>query len=207
MWTLVLAMAAGVVIVLIAGAVTLLVATSHGSGERQGDAQVALMGLVSDVVTWLLRMGIPVRIFGNPVVLLTVPGRKTGLPRTALVDLYERDGRRFLVSTHGEDKAQWVHNLRAAAKGTLTRGRRIQEFTAVELPPEVAGRALKEILGPRLASPFGGFALRQTVEVTADAPLERFISAARRHPVFELMASSASPSQEEPRGERGRLHV
>jgi deazaflavin-dependent oxidoreductase (nitroreductase family) len=207
MWTLVLAMTAGVVTVPIAGAVTLLVATSHRSGRRQGGPQVALMGLVSDVVTWLLRMGFPVRIFGNPVVLLTVPGRKTGLPRTALVDLYERDGRRFLVSTHGEDKAQWVHNLRAAGKGTLTRGRRIQEFTAVELPPEVAGRTLKEILGPRLASPFGGFALRQTVEVTADAPLERFISAARRHPVFELSNASATRAQKEPGREKGRLHV
>ena len=206
MWTLVLAMMAGVVFVLIAGLVTLLVATNHRTGGRQGGAQVALMGLVSDVVTRLLRMGVPIRIFGNPVVLLTVPGRKTGLPRTALVDLYERDGRRFLVSTHGDDKAQWVHNLRAAGRGTLTRRRRTQEFTAMELPPEAAGRALKEILGPRLATPFGGFALRQTVEVTADAPLERFISAARRHPVFELSAASVI-SQNEPDHAKGRLHV
>ena len=43
MWTLVLAMTAGAVIVLIAGLVTLLVATSHGSGGRQGGAQVALV--------------------------------------------------------------------------------------------------------------------------------------------------------------------
>jgi deazaflavin-dependent oxidoreductase (nitroreductase family) len=207
MWMMVLAMMAGIVIVLIAGMATLLLATSHGSCRRQGGAQVALMGLVSNVVTWLLRMGVPVRIFGNPVVLLTVSGRKTGQPRTTLVDLYERDGRRFLVSTHGEDKAQWVHNLRATGKGTLTRGRRIQKFTAVELPPEVAGRTLKEILGPRLASPFGGYALRQTVEVTADAPLERFISAARHHPVFELRVASAVPSQKETGREKGRLHV
>ena len=88
------------------------------------------MGLVSNVVTWLLRMGVPVRIFGNLVVLLTVSGRKTGQPRTTLVDLYEREGRRFLVSTHGDDKAQWVHNLRATGKGTLKRGRRIRS-----LPP------------------------------------------------------------------------
>jgi deazaflavin-dependent oxidoreductase (nitroreductase family) len=207
MWTLVLAMTAGVVIVLIAGLVTLLVATTHRSDGRQGGAQIALMGLVSDVVTWLLRKGVPVRIFGNPVVLLTVTGRKTGLPRTALVDLYERDGHRFLVSTHGEDNAQWVHNLRAAGKGTLTRGRRIQEFNAVELPLEVAGRALKEILGPRLASPLGGFALRQTVAVTADDPLERFISAARRHPVFELSGVSVTRAQNEPGCEKGHLHV
>jgi deazaflavin-dependent oxidoreductase (nitroreductase family) len=153
------------------------------------------MALVSRIVTWLLQLGVPVRIFGNPVVLLTVPGRKTGQPRTALVDLYERNGRSFLVSTHGEDKASWVRNLRAAERGMLTRGRRLREFTAVELPPEIAGRALKDILGPRLASPLGGFALRQTLAVAADAPVESFITAANTHPVFELNITDLARAQ------------
>ncbi len=45
--------------------------------------------------------------------LPTVPGRKSGVPRTTPVALGERDGRRWLVSPYGE--VDWVRNLRAAA--------------------------------------------------------------------------------------------
>jgi hypothetical protein len=47
---------------------------------------------------------------------------------------------------------------------------------------------LKEALGPRLASPIGGIVLRRTFSVPPDAPLEKFIEAARSHPVFEIIA-------------------
>ena len=65
----------------------------------------------------------------------------------------------------------------------------------MELPPEMAGRALKDILGPRLASPLAGFALRQTLAVAADAPLETFIAAASAHPVFELNITKVGRAQ------------
>jgi hypothetical protein len=45
----------------------------------------------------LLRAGVPM----GPMILLTVRGRTTGLPRTTPVDLFEGDGRRWLVATHG----------------------------------------------------------------------------------------------------------
>lgn len=196
MWMMLLAMIGGMALVMIGGMVVLYRKASKVSGGQPRGMQGALALLVNRIVTRLLRAGVPVRIFGNPVVLLTVPGRKTGQPRTTLVDLYKRGSRRFLVSTHGEDSAHWVHNLRAAGKGTLTRRRSVQEFTAVELTAEAAGRVLKDVLGPRLASPLGGFALRQTLEVAPDASLDDFICAARSHPVFELSAPGTSSSQE-----------
>lgn len=195
MWML-LVMLGGMALVMLGGMVMLHRKASEISEGQPRGMQGAVALLVNRIVTRLLRAGVPVRIFGNPVVLLTVPGRKTGQPRTTLVDLYERGGRRFLVSTHGADSAQWVHNLRAAGQGTLTRGRNLQEFTAVELTAEAAGRVLKDILEPRLASPLGGFALRQTLEVAPDGSLDDFISAARSHPVFELSAPGTSSSQE-----------
>jgi deazaflavin-dependent oxidoreductase (nitroreductase family) len=194
MWLIMLAMFGGMALVLLAGMVLLHRTANELSGGQPRGLQGALALLVNRFVTRLLRIGIPVRIFGNPVVLLTIPGRKTGQPRTTLVDLYERGGRRFLVSTHGADSAQWVHNLRAAGKGTLKRGRKFQEFTAVELTAEAAGRVLKEILGPRLASPLGGLALRQTLEIAPDASLDDFISATQSHPVFELSTPGAVSS-------------
>ena len=137
-------------------------------------------------VTWilkgLLRAGLPM----GPMILLTVRGRKSGEPRTTPVDLFERNGRSFLVSTHRQESSNWVRNLRAAGKGVLTRGRSRRPITAVELPPETAGPVLKEVLGPRLASPLAGFVLRRTFSVPPDAPLADFIAAARSHPVFEI---------------------
>lgn len=64
-------------------------------------------------VTWilkgLLRAGFPM----GPMVLLTVRGRKSGEPRSTPVDLSERKGRSFLVTTHRQESSNWVRNLRA----------------------------------------------------------------------------------------------
>src|SRR6266568_730151 len=137
-------------------------------------------------VTWilkgLLRAGLPM----GPMVLLTVRGRKSGKPRTTPVDLFERNGRSYLVSTHRQESSNWVRNLRTAGEGVLSRGRSHRPITVVELPPETAGSVLKEVLAPRLASPLRGFVLRRTFSVPADAPLADFIAAARSHPVFEI---------------------
>jgi deazaflavin-dependent oxidoreductase (nitroreductase family) len=142
------------------------------------------MPFLSWGIKLLLRLGVRLTIFG-PMMLLTVRGRQTGKSRTVPVDLHERDGRRFLIATH--DEGDWVYNLRAAGEGMLSLGWRRQAFTAVELTPEAAGLAIKDILGPLLASPgVRGSALRQNIGVSVDASLDDFITAARRHPVFEL---------------------
>jgi deazaflavin-dependent oxidoreductase (nitroreductase family) len=137
---------------------------------------------VNWILKKLLRAGVPM----GPMILLTVRGRTTGLPRTTPVDLFERDGRRWLVATHGGDNSNWVRNLRAAGEGILTRGRRREAIAAAELTPEEAGPVFKEVLAPRLASPTRGFVLRHTLDVVPDASLDDFISMARFHPVFEL---------------------
>jgi deazaflavin-dependent oxidoreductase (nitroreductase family) len=146
------------------------------------------------VGTWiikrLLRAGTPM----GPMILLTVRGRTTGQPRTTPVDLLERDDRRWLVATHGGANSNWVRNLRAAGEGILTHGRRREAVTAVELSPEAAGPVLKEVLGPRLASPMRGFVLRRTLDVVPDASLDDFIDEARRHPVFELRSRPKASS-------------
>ena len=138
-------------------------------------------------VTWilkgLLRVGLPM----GPMVLLTVRGRKSGEPRTTPVDLFERNGRSFLVSTHRQESSNWVRNLRAAGEGVRSRGRSRRPITVAELPPEAAGPVLKDVSGPRLASPLRGFVLRRTFSVPPDAPLADFITAARSHPVFEIV--------------------
>jgi deazaflavin-dependent oxidoreductase (nitroreductase family) len=150
----------------------------------------ALVLIGTWIIKRLLRAGVPM----GPMILLTVRGRTTGQPRTTPVDLLERDGRRWLVATHDGANSNWVRNLRAAGEGILTHGRHRQEVTAVELSPEVSGPVLKEVLGPRLASPVRGVVLRRTLDVAPDASLDDFIDEARRHPVFELRSRPEASS-------------
>ncbi|MEP6816406.1 MAG: nitroreductase/quinone reductase family protein [Marmoricola sp.] len=66
------------------------------------------------------------RIKGLPVCLLTVPGRKTGTPRTTPIVYFERAGTWLVVGSAGGAKAdpQWFRNLRMADRATLEIGDR-----------------------------------------------------------------------------------
>ncbi len=89
------------------------------------------------LTTTLLRAGVklvgPGVVFGNyPMYLLTVRGRKSGLPRTVPIAIIERNGKRYVGSPYGI--VDWVRNLRAAGEAILTRGRRAETVNARELP-------------------------------------------------------------------------
>jgi deazaflavin-dependent oxidoreductase (nitroreductase family) len=127
----------------------------------------------------LLRAGVPI---GN-MTLLTVRGRKSGLPRTTPVYLGERDGRRWLVSTFGE--VNWMRNLRAAGEATLTRGRRTEAITVRELSAQEAAPRLKRSLDTAPAF------IRSYFDVTPGSPLADFEREAPRHPLFEVYPKSA----------------
>ena len=126
------------------------------------------------LTTMLLRRG--VRMGTNT--LLTVPGRKSGLPRTTPVTVIEHAGRRYIQSPFGD--VDWVRNLRAASAATLTRGRNVESVSATELSPEEAAPILKHALAMAPAP------IRSYYEVTADSPLEAIVQEAPRHPMFEL---------------------
>ncbi len=80
------------------------------------------------VIIGLQRLGIA---FG-PQYLITVPGRKTGRPRTAAIAVVPIAGQRYVVQAY--PKAAWVANVRAAEQVTLSRGRRSSVVKMVELP-------------------------------------------------------------------------
>ena len=56
---------------------------------------------------------------GAPNILLTVRGRRTGMPRTVALGMVEVDGRRFVQASYGE--SGWVTNLRTAGEATSLR--------------------------------------------------------------------------------------
>lgn len=125
----------------------------------------------------LLRAGLK----PGTMALLTVRGRKSGLPRSTPVSLGERDGRRWLIAAFGE--VDWVRNLRAAGESTLQRGRRPEHIFVKELRLEEATPILKESLA---GAP--GFLLKN-FEVTPASSLEEFEREAHHHPVFLIQTA------------------
>jgi len=92
------------------------------------------------IVVGLQRLGVA---FG-PMQLLTVPGRRTGVPRTFPIAVLPIDGHRYIVQAY--PKAAWVANVRAAAAVTLTRGRRTSTARLAELPVEERRPVLRKLV-------------------------------------------------------------
>src|SRR5206468_12631614 len=70
-----------------------------------------------------------ISVYGTRI--LAIRGRQSGAWRSAIVNLLEHEGARYLVSPRGE--TQWVRNLRAAGGGELRLGRRCEPFQAHEI--------------------------------------------------------------------------
>lgn len=83
------------------------------------------------------RLGIP----AGPSQVLTVPGRKTGKPRSTPMTPFTHDGGLYTVA--GYPGADWAANARAAGVGTLARGRRTRKVRIVELSPDEARPVLR----------------------------------------------------------------
>jgi len=88
------------------------------------------------VLKFLLVAGVPL----GPNRLVTIRGRKSGLPRTTPVAIIEVSGRRWVWAPWGE--VQWVRNLRAAGRATITLRGRKEEVSATELDPPQASWVL-----------------------------------------------------------------
>lgn len=73
---------------------------------------------------------------GESPAVLTVPGRKSGKPRSTPITPMHVDGQRYVVE--GFPGADWAANVRAAGEATLTQGRRSERMRVAELSPEDA---------------------------------------------------------------------
>jgi deazaflavin-dependent oxidoreductase (nitroreductase family) len=89
---------------------------------------------MNKVLMAVQKLGVPT----GPAMVLTVPGRKSGQPRSTPMTPFELDGGLYVVA--GYPGADWAANARAAGTGTLGKGRRsrpvrIVELTAAEARP------------------------------------------------------------------------
>ena len=122
------------------------------------------------------KLGIPT----GPAMVLTVPGRKTGKPRSTPITPFEHDGGLYVVA--GYPGADWASNARAAGAGTLSRGRksrrvRIVELDAAQSRPVLRAFALKVPVGV-------GFAKRSGL--VRDGAPEEFAELAGQLAVFRF---------------------
>ena len=139
------------------------------------------------VVRRLLAAGVPI----GPDVLLTVRGRRSGLPRTTPVAICAQGDRRGVIAVFGE--SEWVRNLRADRRATLRVGRRCEEVTAAELTGEDAVAFFRDVLAPQArADPINAWFVRTVDRIDIDDPKGASIG----RPVFELLpASMSSPGR------------
>ena len=107
--------------------------------------------------------------------MLTVPGRRTGQPRSTAVNVVVENGRRYLVSPYGE--VGWVQNVRAAGGRARIKYRgRTEDVRLQEVAPAVAAPLLKKYK----------IAVRY-FEAKPGDPVERFAAEADKHPAFEIL--------------------
>jgi deazaflavin-dependent oxidoreductase (nitroreductase family) len=125
----------------------------------------------------LLGAGVPLGFNG----LVTIRGRKSGLPHTVPVAIIRFEGRRWIWAPWGE--VHWVRNLRAAGSATITVRRRNEDVTATELDRAEREAFFRDVMGSLARSVPGGKWFIRTVDgVDLDDPVE----ASEGRPVFEL---------------------
>ncbi|MBE1546730.1 deazaflavin-dependent oxidoreductase (nitroreductase family) [Mycobacterium sp. OAS707] len=122
------------------------------------------------------KLGIPT----GPAMVLTVPGRKSGKPRSTPMTPFEHDGGLYVVA--GYPGADWASNARAAGAGTLSRGRKSRRVKIVELDPAQSRPVLRAFA---VKVPVGvGFAKR--AGLVRDGAPEEFAGLAGQLAVFRF---------------------
>lgn len=132
------------------------------------------------VTRFLLAAGFPL----GPNALVTIRGRKSGVPRTTPVAIIEHRGRRWIWAPSAQ--VQWVKNLRAAGRATISTRRRQEEVSAVELNREQRIAFFRDTLVPFARGVPFGFQLYRVVD---RIDLNRPVEAAEGRAVFELRGS------------------
>ncbi|KUM73540.1 nitroreductase family deazaflavin-dependent oxidoreductase [Streptomyces curacoi] len=130
---------------------------------------------LNSVIGWLARRGLSIAGTAE----MSVRGRKSGRMQRIPVNPHTYDGAQYLVSARGH--SQWVRNMRAAGGGELRVGRKVREFSAVELPDEEKLPILRTYLEK------WGWEVNQYFQgVTAKSSDEEIIACAPDHPVFRI---------------------
>lgn len=131
---------------------------------------------MNKVLMAVQKLGIPT----GPAMVLTVPGRKSGRPRSTPMTPFEFRGGLYVVA--GYSGADWAANARAAGTGTLARGRRSRRVRIIELSADEARPVLRAF--PSQVPVGVGFAKRSGM--VRDGTADEFEALAGRLTVFRF---------------------
>lgn len=124
------------------------------------------------------RVGL--NFFGAKV--LTVEGRKSGIPRSVLVNPIEINDVTYLLSPRGE--TQWVRNTRVAGNVSLLRGRISSTYQATEITdPTLKLRVMKTYLTR------WSWQVQSLMGVSKGSPDKELSAILENHPMFLLTRS------------------
>ncbi len=118
--------------------------------------------------TAFLRRGLKV----GTQYLLTVPGRRTGEPRSTPISLATLGNQRYIVAAFAD--AAWVGNVRAAGAGTLARSGEVDVVELTEVPVDGRGPILRAFLEQ----------VRGGVRFFGRQTPDEIVAHAERYPVF-----------------------
>jgi deazaflavin-dependent oxidoreductase (nitroreductase family) len=130
--------------------------------------------LVNRFWTVWAGLGLPPSI----MLMLQVPGRKSGRLRSNVLVVVRRDGQRYLVSMLGE-RSEWVRNARAAKGRAFTKQGRSRPVIITEVPPQERAPIIKAYCKVATSG-------RHHFPVAYDAPVEEFAKVADDYPVFRV---------------------
>ena len=134
-----------------------------------------LTQIMNGALGWLASLGLT----PSHMITLEVKGRRSGQPRSTVVNSVEYEGERYLVSPRGE--SEWVRNVRAAGGEAVIRHRGRRSVRLEELPPEQRAPILKKYLGENAMS------TKQHFGVDPKADVAEFEAIASLHPVFRVI--------------------
>ncbi|BBH67489.1 hypothetical protein ACTI_41740 [Actinoplanes sp. OR16] len=137
----------------------------------------AWLPFANRVVRGLNRLGLRL----GTIHVLTVAGRRSGVPRPTPVSPLTLSGHRYVVA--GLPEGDWARNVRAAGRGELSAGRRSVPVTLHEVQdPQVKQRVMRAF--PKEVP--GGVPFFVKLGLVGRGDPEEFAAAADRVAVFEI---------------------
>jgi len=114
----------------------------------------------------------------GPASQLAVTGRTSGERRVVLVTPVHIDGTTYIVAPYG--LVNWVLNIRANPRVTLSRGGVTSRFTATEVEKEEGGKVLARYYADNAKH------VRDFMDVPGEHTIMDFNAVVDRYPVFNL---------------------
>ena len=124
--------------------------------------------------------GLGLNLFG--AWMLTVRGRKSGEPRSVVVNPVDVDGQTYLLSPRGE--TQWVKNIRSSGVASLKRGRHETSYTVTEVvDPELKLKVMRAYLES------WSWQVNKLMGASKGSPDKELRAIIDHHPIFVLLRS------------------